>query len=127
MLTRRAQLIGLLMALSVIGCGVIGCGETAVPGGGRNVSYVDSFIPRIDATSDETCWLSLQKMEASLPQERQAQLRADIPIVTREASEKAAAETAQAVGDIRLHISFKPIHGLTATEIHERAEASRRR
>ena len=122
MSTPRAQIIALLMAFSVIGCG-----ETVVPGGGRKVGYVESFIPRIDATSDETCWLSLQEMEASLPQERQAQLKADIPIVTRQASEKAAADTGQAVGDIRLHISFKPIHGLTATEIHERAEASRRR
>lgn len=122
MSTRRAQIIALLMAFSVIGCG-----ETEVPGGGRKVGYVESFIPRIDATSDETCWLSLQKMEASLPQERQEQLKADIPVVTREATAKAVAETGQAPGDIRLHISMKPIHGLTATEIHERAEAFRRR
>jgi hypothetical protein len=49
MRARRILIIGSFIAFSVIGCA-----QTTVPGGWRRVSHAESFILRVDATSDET-------------------------------------------------------------------------
>jgi hypothetical protein len=61
-------------------------------------------------------------MRDSLSSERREQFNNDIKFLADKGEEAARAK----VGYGSLSEELKPFHGLTATEIHERAEAARR-
>jgi hypothetical protein len=104
MSTRRAPIVALSLSLVVAGCG-----------GGA---------PRIDASTDETARASLDRMRAGLSKAQRDALAGDISTVAMPAMiKRALASRNMSEGPA---VSLKPIDGLTAAEIHEKAEAIRK-
>lgn len=115
--TCRTQIIGLYLVLSVAGC-VPYSGDPApgVPNKSTSPTVFGISAPRIDATSDETAWLSIQTIRDSLSPERKEQFNQDIQVLAKtKPPGTSLAET------------MRPFHGMIVTELHDRAEEERRR
>jgi hypothetical protein len=104
MSTRRAPIVALSLALAVAGC--------------------SDGAPRIDASTDQTARASLERMRAGLSEAQRDALAGDIATVAMPAMIKRAFASGN-MGEGPA-VSLKPIDGLTAAEIHERAEAIRK-
>ena len=88
-----------------------GCGGTA------------GSAPRLDTTSEATLKSSMEKLTAGMTEDQKRQLTADTLSITMPTMMKELAKgTARKVEGVEF---FAPLNGLTAAEIHQRAEQAR--
>jgi hypothetical protein len=105
----RALMIALALSL---GLAVAGCGGP----------------PRFDATNDDTAKASVDRMKAGLSEAQRYALAKDMatvamPALMKQAFSRMGADKGGKIGPAE---AMKPLHGLTAAEIHERAEGVRK-
>jgi hypothetical protein len=84
---------------------------------------------RIDATSQESLGQSIKRIKAGMPKADQDALAKDLATVTFAANAKTMVANALSKTSNKSFISsemFKPLHGLTAAQVHEKAELIRR-